>query len=169
MRETATINPQTIAILRSTFPTRSNTVPVARVASETKTVSQPTKTKYERNPGNTLPLTPKAARERTIVVAFDFLPARELKPTTKKDSIVPRIAARVACQKDIPKPRKNAPYESANSETFAPHHGQNRSRALPCRSFSAIRFVELISYAGIFAKTFLSPRKSRVRNPSFLE
>ena len=40
--ETATANPITIAIFRSMPPTRSKTVPVAKVASETKTVSQPT-------------------------------------------------------------------------------------------------------------------------------
>ena len=43
--ETATMNPKIIAILRSTLPTRSKTVPVANVASDTKTVSHPTKTK----------------------------------------------------------------------------------------------------------------------------
>jgi hypothetical protein len=144
------MNPRTIAAFLSTLPTRSKTVPVASVASEINTVSHPTNTKYERKPGNTLPLTPKAARESTIVVALDFFPARELKPTIKNESTVPSIAARVACQKEIPKPKKNAPYESANSETLAPHHGQNKSRALPCRSFSAMTLVELISRAGIF-------------------
>jgi hypothetical protein len=52
-------------------------------------------------------------------------------------------------KKETPKPKKNDPYESARSETLAPHHGQNKSRALPCRSFSAMTFVELSSSAGI--------------------
>ena len=107
--DTAIMNPRTIATFLSTLPTRSKTVPVANVASEISTVSHPTKTKYERKPGRTLPLTPKAARESTIVVALDFFPARELKPTIKNERTVPSTAARVACQKEIPKPKKNAP------------------------------------------------------------
>ena len=91
------------------------------------------------------PLVPKEARERTIVGAFDFFPARELTPTSRKERIVPRIAATVACQKEMPKPRKNDPYESARSETFAPHHGQKRFEGLPPRSDSAIVFVPLSS------------------------
>jgi hypothetical protein len=97
------------------------------------------------NPGMTLPFTPKTARERTIVGAFDFFPASELNPTNKKDRTVPMIAAKVACQKEMPKPRKNEPYESANSETLAPHQGQNKDEAFPLRSFSAITFVPLSS------------------------
>ena len=146
--DTAMTNPIIIAIFRSTLPIRSNTVPVAKVASDTKTVSQPTSNKYVKAPGNTLPFTPKAARERTIVVALDFFPAKELKPTSKKESTVPAIAAKVACQNEIPNPKKKEPYESASKETFAPHQGQNKSRALPRRSFSAIRFVEFNSYFG---------------------
>jgi hypothetical protein len=93
----------------------------------------------------TLPFTPNVARERTIVGAFDFLPARELIPTKEKERTVPRTAARVACQKEIPKPRKNDPYESANKETFAPHQGQKSDEALPPRSLSWMTFVPLSS------------------------
>ena len=88
---------------------RIKIVPVANVASETRTVSQPTKTRYDINPGTIFPLTPKTARDRTMVGAFDFLPARELNPTSKNERTVPMIAAKVACQKEIPKPRKKEP------------------------------------------------------------
>jgi hypothetical protein len=87
--------------------------------------------RYESAPGMRFPFTPNVARERTIVGAFDFLPASELTPTNKKERTVPRIAASVACQNEIPKPKKNEPYERAKSETFAPHHGQKRDDALP--------------------------------------
>ena len=93
----------------SIFPTRVKTVSVARVASETNTVSQPTKIKYERSPGTTFPFTPNAARESVIVGALARLPASELIPTNPNEAIVPIIAARVACQNEMPKPRKKAP------------------------------------------------------------
>ena len=130
-------------------PTRVKTVSVASVASATRTVSQPTKIKYEKRPGTIFPLTPKAARESVIVGALARLPASELIPTKKKEPIVPITAASVACQKEIPKPRKNEPYESASSETFAAAHGQNSERADPLRSFSAMKLVPLISSMGI--------------------
>jgi hypothetical protein len=82
------------------------------------------------------PLTPKAARDKIIVGAFDFLPASELIPTTRKDKTVPIIAAKVACLNEIPKPKKNEPYERARSETFAPHQGQKSDLADPLRSDS---------------------------------
>jgi hypothetical protein len=44
-----------------------------------------------------------------MVGALDFLPARELKPTNRKERTVPMIAAKVACQNEIPNPRKNEP------------------------------------------------------------
>ena len=140
-------------MIRETFgsipPTRVRTVSVASVASATKTVSQPTKINYENRPGTIFPLTPKAARESVIVGAFARFPASELIPTKKKEAIVPIIAANVACQKDIPKPRKNEPYESASSETFAAAHGQNNERADPLRSFCAMKLVPLISNMGL--------------------
>ena len=137
--------PRIREIFGSIFPTRVKTVSVASVASETRTVSQPTKIKYESKPGTTFPLTPKAARESVIVGAFARLPARELIPTKKKDATVPIIAAKVACQNDIPNPRKKEPYESARSETFAAAHGQNSERADPLLSFCAMKLVPFIS------------------------
>ena len=56
-----------------------------------------------------LPLTPNEARARTIVGAFERLPASELTPTRRNDAIVPIMAAKVACLKEIPKPRKKEP------------------------------------------------------------
>ena len=56
-----------------------------------------------------LPLTPNEARARTIVGAFERLPASELIPTRRNDAIVPIMAAKVACLKEIPKPRKKEP------------------------------------------------------------
>jgi hypothetical protein len=107
--DTDKTNPIIIAVLWLRWPTRTKTVPVAKVASETNTVSQPTKIKYESAPGMRLPFTPKVARDRTIVGAFDFLPARELTPTRRKERTVPIIAAKVACQKEMPKPKKKEP------------------------------------------------------------
>jgi hypothetical protein len=42
-----------------------------------------------------LPFTPNAALEITIVGAFDFFPAKELKPTKRKDRTVPNTAAAI--------------------------------------------------------------------------
>jgi hypothetical protein len=41
------------------------------------------------------------------------------------------MAAKVACLKEIPNPKKKEPYDKARSETFAPAHGQNKERAFP--------------------------------------
>ena len=56
-----------------------------------------------------LPFTPKEARAKTIVGAFERLPASELMPTRRNEPIVPMMAAHVACLKEIPKPKKNEP------------------------------------------------------------
>jgi hypothetical protein len=56
-----------------------------------------------------LPRTPKVARERTIVGALDFFPASELTPTKAKERVVPIRAAKVACQNEMPNPRKKEP------------------------------------------------------------
>ena len=56
-----------------------------------------------------LPLTPKDARARTMVGAFERLPASELIPTRRNEAIVPMMAAKVACLKEIPKPKKKEP------------------------------------------------------------
>jgi hypothetical protein len=44
-----------------------------------------------------------------MVGAFARLPARDEIPTKKKLPTVPITAAKVACQKDMPKPKKNDP------------------------------------------------------------
>ena len=76
-----------------------------------------------------------------MVGALDRLPASELKPTNKNESMVPIKAAAVACQNEIPNPRKKEPYERARSETFAPHQGQKRDDAFPMRSDSEMTLV----------------------------
>jgi hypothetical protein len=96
------------------------------------------------------------ARDKTIVGAFDLLPASELNPTKRNESVVPISAAAVACQNEIPNPRKNEPYERARSETFAPHHGQKRDDALPERSDSE---MTLVPFNSRFKRFFLSVRK----------
>jgi hypothetical protein len=73
------------------------------------------------------------------------LPAKELIPTRRNEAIVPIIAAKVACLKEIPNPKKKDPYESAKSETLAPAHGQNKDRADPLRSDSWIVLGPFIS------------------------
>ena len=113
------------------WPSLAKTVCAASVASDTRTVSQPTKTRYESRPGKTFPLTPNAARESVIVGAFERLPAIELTPTRINEPTVPIIAAHVACQKEMPNPRKKEPYESARSETFPAAQGQKSDRAVP--------------------------------------
>ena len=80
-----------------------------------------------------------------MVGAFDRLPASELKPTKRNERTVPIIAAAVACQNEMPKPRKNEPYERAKSDTLAPHHGQKRDEAFPDLSDSEITLVPLSS------------------------
>ena len=95
--------------MRSIPPIRAKIVPVAKVARDTRTISHPTKIRYDSAPGTLLPLTPNEARDKTIVGAFERLPARELIPTKRNDPIVPKNAARVACLNEIPKPRKKAP------------------------------------------------------------
>jgi hypothetical protein len=90
-----------------------------------------------------------------MVGAFARLPAKELIPTKKKEAIVPIMAANVACQKEIPKPRKNDPYESASKETFAAAQGQKSERADPLRSFCAMKLVPLISSMGLRVEVML--------------
>lgn len=120
---------------------RVKTVSEARVASETNTVSQPTNIKYDKKPGRTFPFTPKAARDNVIVGAFARFPAKDEIATKVKLPIVPIKAAAVACQKEIPKPRKKEPYERARNETFAAAHGQNKDLAEPLRSVLEIKFI----------------------------
>ena len=144
-------NPKTLDKLTSRWPTLVNTVSVAKVARETKTVSQPTNIKYERSPGTIFPLTPKAALDKVMVGALARLPARDEIPTKKKLLSVPITAAKVACQNEIPNPKKNEPYESARNETFAAAHGQNNDLAEPLRSDS---FIKLIPFNSILLEIF---------------
>jgi hypothetical protein len=103
------VKPKSNERFRSIPPIRAKIVPVANVASETRTISQPTKIKYDSAPGTLLPLTPNEARDKTMVGALERFPANELIPTSRNEPIVPKNAARVACLKEIPKPRKKAP------------------------------------------------------------
>ena len=92
-----------------------------------------------------------------MVGAFARLPARDEIATREKLPRVPIIAAVVACQKDMPKPRKNDPYERARNETFAAAHGQNKDLAEPLRSDSEIKLIpfssmlfEIFAIGGVF-------------------
>jgi hypothetical protein len=80
-----------------------------------------------------------------MVGAFARLPASDEMATREKLPRVPIIAAAVACQKEIPKPRKNDPYESAKNETLAAAHGQNKDLAEPLRSDSEIKLIPFTS------------------------
>jgi len=55
--------------------------------------------------------------------------------------MVPISAATFACQKEMPKPRKNDPYDNAKKETFAAAQGQNNERARPPRSASLMKLI----------------------------
>jgi hypothetical protein len=76
-----------------------------------------------------------------MVGALARLPAKEDIATSEKLPIVPITAAAVACQKEIPKPRKKDPYDSARKDTFAAAHGQNKERAVPIRSDLSIKLI----------------------------
>jgi len=80
-----------------------------------------------------------------MVGAFARLPASDEMATKEKLPRVPIIAAVVACQKEIPKPRKNDPYERAKNETLAAAHGQNNDLAEPLRSDSEIKLIPFSS------------------------
>jgi hypothetical protein len=80
-----------------------------------------------------------------MVGAFARLPARDEMATKEKLPKVPIMAAAVACQKDIPKPRKNDPYEIAKNETLAAAHGQNKDLAEPLRSDSEMKLIPFSS------------------------
>ena len=84
-------------------PSSSNTVAVANVDKATRTVSQPTRMRYETMLGSALPCTPNDARDSAIVGADPRFPASDTRPTRKNDTIVPTTAAISACQNDSPK------------------------------------------------------------------
>jgi len=85
-----------------------------------------------------------------MVGAFALLPARDEIATREKLPRVPIIAAAVACQKDMPNPRKKDPYERAKNETLAAAHGQNKDLAEPLRSDSEIKLIPFSSIICLF-------------------
>ena len=90
-------------------PSWVKTVEVARVASETSTVSQPTVRIQDRTAGSRLPRTPKAARLSTIVGAEPRLPAIATRPHSRNETTMPTMPATTACQNEMPKPRRKEP------------------------------------------------------------
>ncbi len=60
-------------------------------------------------PGTFCPLTPNAARERTMVGADPRLPAIAITPQRKNDTTMPITDTTAACQNEMPKPRIQAP------------------------------------------------------------
>jgi len=90
-------------------PSWSKTCAVARVASETSAVSQPTVRIQDSTEGTRLPLTPKAARLSTSVGAEPRLPAIATRPQSRKETTIPMTPAISACQKEMPKPSRTEP------------------------------------------------------------
>ena len=109
MTPATTRNATTLVRLPSPQPSRAKTVAVANVASDTRTVSQPTSSRYDTAPGSALPCRPKAARESTSVGADPRLPAIETKPTSRNESTAPATAATSAWARLRPKPSTKAP------------------------------------------------------------
>lgn len=119
-------------------PSFSAAVAIARTAVMASEISQPSVAIQLSAAGILAPRTPKVARVNTIVGAFPRLPAIDITPTSRKDTITPIMVISVACQKDIAKPSAQAPYDMANTEIFAANHGQNRLAGVPLRSLSLI-------------------------------
>src|SRR5215217_6518130 len=90
-------------------PSWVKTVDVARVASETSTVSQPTVSTQDSTAGTRLPLTPNAARLSTNVGAEPRLPAIAIRPQSRNDTTIPTTPETTACQKEMPKPKRKEP------------------------------------------------------------
>jgi hypothetical protein len=95
------------AISASTFvavpppqPSRSTTVEVAKMASTTRTVSQPTVTSHDNSVGTRFPCTPNAALDSTIVGANPRRPACAMTPHRAKEATTPMTAATRACQNE---------------------------------------------------------------------
>src|SRR3954451_4097383 len=128
-------------------PSWSNTCAVAKVASETSAVSQPTVSTQDSTEGTRLPLTPNAARLSTSVGAEPRLPAIAMRPQSRNDTTMPTTPAMTACQKEMPKPSRNEPYARPKTLTLAPNQGQNSCRGVPLRSSSAMTLMPLVSTA----------------------
>src|SRR5660398_71866 len=107
-------------------PSWSKTVAVARVAMMARKVSHPIETNHETYPGTRWPVTPKAARESTMVGAEPRLPAIAMMPHSAKETVMPMSATKNDCQKEIPKPYTNAAELMPNTDTLAANHGQKR-------------------------------------------
>ena len=82
--------------------------------------------------GHLLSLHAEAARDRIMVGAEPRLPAIAMMPQRAKDTTTPMTVTRIACQKEMPKPRTNAAYEMPKTEMLAANHGQKRSRGPRC-------------------------------------
>ena len=108
-------------------------------------VSQPIETSHEMTPGTFCPCTPKAARDRIMVGAEPRLPAIAMMPQRAKDTTTPMTVTRIACQKEMPKPRTNAAYDMPKTETLAANHGQKRSRGAAVRSASVMISMPVVS------------------------
>ena len=71
-------------------------------------VSQPIEVSHEMTPGTFWPVTPNAARDRTIVGAEPRLPAIAMIPHSANETTMPTTVTRTACQNEMPKPSTNA-------------------------------------------------------------
>ena len=71
-------------------------------------VSQPIEVSQEMTPGSFWPLTPKAARDSTMVGADPRLPAIAMMPQRANETITPTTVTSTACQNEMPKPSTNA-------------------------------------------------------------
>ena len=71
-------------------------------------VSQPIEVSQEMTPGSFCPLTPKAARDSTMVGAEPRLPAMAMMPHRANETTTPTTVTTTACQKEMPKPSTNA-------------------------------------------------------------
>src|SRR3954467_9505491 len=91
------------------------------------------------------PKRPNAARDSTRVGAEPRLPAMETSPTSRKDTTVPTTAATSAWTRPSPKPSTKEPYDTASTDTFAAHHGQNNWRGVPLRSDSWMTLMPFAS------------------------
>ena len=108
MRAATTTEATTLVTVPPPQPSRSKIVEVASTARMASAVSQPIETSQERTPGTFWPLTPNAARERTIVGAEPRLPAMATTPQRANETTMPTTVTTTACQKEMPKPRTNA-------------------------------------------------------------
>jgi hypothetical protein len=108
-RAATTSSATTLVVVPPLHPSWVNTVEVARVASETSTVSQPTVRIHDSTDGTRLPSTPKAARLSTSVGAEPRLPAIATSPQSRNETTIPTTPATSACQKEMPKPKRKEP------------------------------------------------------------